>query len=478
MNLPQAIKILFFSGCFLFLSTIVQGQKNNSAAELNRRLDENAKLYRDNIDKAFQQLPALLKLSRVLKDGKAEMKILDRKCRYFYSKNLTDSLITQAEVLKKVSANHQDYYFESMAHVYLAETYSINNLPDRAIENLNEAYGLLEKADQKSEKVFFAKANVLGSFANIYLDEKQPKEAAKKILQVIKNGEQIPDKQKRNAFQYLNYSNIANIYLQIDIDSAKMFADKSLAIRPVKDADNRNLITNYTVFGNYFEKKEDFKSAIYYFHQALKINKSNGTDLNLNEIYLPLQRIYSVLNQKDSAELYRNKAEAYDLKVMNSKYNSLQKVLTKEKDQQSKSPMYFLYIILGMGILSAFGLYYFTKKRKSAQIIDVETSYEKTGPSTEVLQQLIELLDKNDPTFLINFELAFPEFAANLSQRHPELQPSEREFCAMLKLKLSTKEIAKYTFIETRTVQNKKYRLRKKLEIPQEIDIYYYIDQI
>ncbi|MFC3157400.1 helix-turn-helix transcriptional regulator [Chryseobacterium arachidis] len=52
------------------------------------------------------------------------------------------------------------------------------------------------------------------------------------------------------------------------------------------------------------------------------------------------------------------------------------------------------------------------------------------------------------------------------------------EFCALLKLKLTTKEIAKYTFIETRTVQNKKYRLRKKLEIPQSVDIYNWIDGI
>jgi len=478
VNFFKAIKISFFTGCFLLISTLCYAQKNLSANEFDRKMKENTELYQINIDQAFQQLPELLKLSRKLKNQKAEMKIIDRKCRYFYSKNLTDSLIVQAEELEKISSNYQDYYFEAMANVYLAETYSINNLPDRAIQNLNDAYDLLEKADAKSEKVFFAKANVLGSFANLYLDKKQPKEAAKKIFQVIKNGEQIEDLEKRNAFQYLNYSNIANVYLQINIDSAKIFAEKSLAIQPKENFDERNLMTNYTVLGTYYEKKEDFKSAIEYFHKALKINKTNGTDLNLNEIYLPLQRIYSAINQTDSAEFYRNKAEAYDLKVMNSKYNSLQKVLSKEKDQQKFSPFKYLYIVAGMGLLSAFGLYYFSRKIKSAVENDDENRTEKTGPSPEILQQLIELLEKNDPTFLINFELAFPDFIASLSQKHPELQPSEREFCAMLKLKLSTKEIAKYTFIETRTVQNKKYRLRKKLDIPQDVDIYQYIDQI
>ncbi|WP_131725517.1 MULTISPECIES: tetratricopeptide repeat protein [unclassified Chryseobacterium] len=478
MNFFKAIKIYVLTGSFLLVSTVFPAQKKNSENTIDRRLEQNSELYRQNIDKAFQQLDGLLKLSRREKNHKAEMQIIDRKCRYFYSKNLTDSLIFQAEMLKETSSNYQDYYFEAMANVYLAETYSINNLHDRAIQNLNEAYELLEKADSKSDKVFFAKANVLGSFANLYLDKKQPKEAAKKIFQVIKNGEQITDSEKRKAFQYLNYSNLANIYLQINVDSARVFAEKSLSIQPKEHQDVRNLITNYTVLGNFYEKKKDFKSAINYFHQALKINKTNGTDLNLNEIYLPLQRIYSKTNQKDSAGFYRSKAEAYDLKVMNSKYNSLQKVFSNEKDQHNKKPEYLLYVFLGIGVLGIFGIYLFTKKRKSEQSVDVENSHEKTGPSTEIIQQLIELLEKNDPSFLISFEVAFPEFTANLTQKHPELQPSEREFCAMLKLKLSTKEIAKYTFIETRTVQNKKYRLRKKLEIPQDLDIYNYIDQI
>jgi len=359
----------------LFVSVFSFAQNTISETQLDQKMEANTKLYKTNIDKAFQELPKLLELSRKLKSTNIEMKIIDRKCRYFYSKNLTDSLIVQAEILKKVSSNYRDFYFEAMANVYLAETYSINNLPDRAIENLDEAYELLEKADQNSEKVFFAKANVLSSFANIYLDKKEPRQASKKIFQVIKNGEEIVDQEKRNAFQYLNYSNLANIYLQLNIDSAKIFADKSLAIQPNKNVDDRNLMTNYTVLGNYYEKKEDFKLAIDYFQKALKINKDNGIDLNLNEIYLPLQRIYSAIHQDDSAEFYRMKAEAYDLKIMNSKYNSLQKVLSKEKEQNNSSS-YYLYIILGMGVFSALGIYYFSRKRKSLQDQDSEAKTE------------------------------------------------------------------------------------------------------
>jgi DNA-binding CsgD family transcriptional regulator len=73
---------------------------------------------------------------------------------------------------------------------------------------------------------------------------------------------------------------------------------------------------------------------------------------------------------------------------------------------------------------------------------------------------------------LFAFEQAHPEFSLRLLEINPQLSKPEIEFCALLKLNLSTKEIARLKFIETRTVQNKKYRIRKRLNIPGSNDIY------
>jgi DNA-binding CsgD family transcriptional regulator len=48
----------------------------------------------------------------------------------------------------------------------------------------------------------------------------------------------------------------------------------------------------------------------------------------------------------------------------------------------------------------------------------------------------------------------------------------------MLKLHFSSKEIADYTFVQHRSVQQKKYRIRKRLNIPGEEDIYDFFDKI
>jgi DNA-binding CsgD family transcriptional regulator len=72
----------------------------------------------------------------------------------------------------------------------------------------------------------------------------------------------------------------------------------------------------------------------------------------------------------------------------------------------------------------------------------------------------------------------YPDFENKLLDINPKLTNSELEFCAFLRLNFSSKEIANYTFISVRTVQNKKYRLRNKLKIPNETDTYVFFNNM
>ncbi len=49
--------------------------------------------------------------------------------------------------------------------------------------------------------------------------------------------------------------------------------------------------------------------------------------------------------------------------------------------------------------------------------------------------------------------------------RYPSLTPVDLRFCALLRLNLSTKDIAKFTSLTVRGVETARYRLRKKLDI-------------
>ncbi|MCJ8154387.1 LuxR C-terminal-related transcriptional regulator [Chryseobacterium sp. SSA4.19] len=479
MNKAQLI-ILFV----LFFCASTNAQSSKEIAGFKNKVAENSKLFEANINKSYHDLDGLIKESRKLKDSLSEMKLLEKKCRYFYNKNQIDSLFTASEQLQKVSENYGNTYNSTMADIYLAHTYSVNKLYDKAIIHLNHAYDALQNNRPATKDIFYAKANILSSFANVYMDKKEPRNAVRKLREQIRNSDELKDHRELARFKYLNYSNIANVYLQYNIDSAYYFARKAIEIKPKEIQEDGSMSDNYIVIGKYYQYLKDDENAVKNFHRALKIGNHIGVELNINDIYKSLKEIYLRKNNKDSADFYENKIKQYNLQVLQSKYNSLQKVISKDEEEKSRSSnRLFLFLGISLVIVSGISTFLFLKFRKKKNIKIEETMQMKTEPHAntnlhEAYKNLISLLENNDSGFMFAFESLFPGFSEKLLKIKPDLQQSEIEFCALLKLKLTTKEIAKYTFIETRTVQNKKYRIRKKFEIHQQTDIYHWIDSI
>lgn len=94
------------------------------------------------------------------------------------------------------------------------------------------------------------------------------------------------------------------------------------------------------------------------------------------------------------------------------------------------------------------------------------------------LDYIIKLAKENNNELLLRFHEFNPEFAPNLYNINPLLSNSDMILCIMIWLGFSSKEISQYTFIEHRSVQTKKNRLRKKLNIDSHIDIYMFLQQI
>ncbi len=70
-----------------------------------------------------------------------------------------------------------------------------------------------------------------------------------------------------------------------------------------------------------------------------------------------------------------------------------------------------------------------------------------------------------------NFDLIHEHFFRNLRERYPQLTPSDLKFCGLLRLNLSTKDIAKFTNLTVRGVEAARYRLRKKLALPEKVSL-------
>jgi len=448
----------------------------NSEKTLTQKIEQNNKLYQINIDEAFRQIDGLLNDAVKAHDSLSELVLRDRICRYYYSKNDVDKLIDSSDRLKKAANAFKNSNYEAMSHVYMAEAYSINLLPKKALTELEIAIAILDSNKAPNAKTFYTRCNVLVSQANIYIDQKNYIKAAEKIKMAVKSFPGDKDSESYNSFQYVNYSNLGGIYVNLNIDSAAYYALKSIKFSPGQQIDDRIMSLNYYVLGKGHLAHNRTYEALQYFLKADKIIRANGESTNAADLYQNIISIYTSRGDSLKVREYKDKLQEYELFVLKSKYNSLQKVISKEIDEKPNSGNNLPLIKLGICVIIVFTIMVVIiyRRRKSLKLNEPKDDTISTGE----YELLLEMIKKDDSSFIYTFEKLYPDFSKNLLSACPQLVQTEIEFCALLKMKLSTKQIAHLTFIETRTVQNKKHRIRKKLNLPADMDIYQWFDTL
>jgi DNA-binding CsgD family transcriptional regulator len=86
-----------------------------------------------------------------------------------------------------------------------------------------------------------------------------------------------------------------------------------------------------------------------------------------------------------------------------------------------------------------------------------------------------ENLDQEWENFSKHFDKVHSNFLITLKEKHPDITSNEHKLCAYLRMNLSTKEIAQLMNISVRGVEISRYRLRKKLGIPSELNLFDYL---
>ncbi|WP_158837265.1 helix-turn-helix and ligand-binding sensor domain-containing protein [Polaribacter sp. L3A8] len=105
------------------------------------------------------------------------------------------------------------------------------------------------------------------------------------------------------------------------------------------------------------------------------------------------------------------------------------------------------------------------------------------GDSKNILK-VIKIIDKNLNNsddwkmFQEAFNNADKNFLKKVKDKHVNLTPNDLRLCAYLRLNLSSKEIAPLLNISPRSVEVKRYRLRKKMDLPHDSNLTNYILEI
>lgn len=99
---------------------------------------------------------------------------------------------------------------------------------------------------------------------------------------------------------------------------------------------------------------------------------------------------------------------------------------------------------------------------------------QKVNPDAQkYLHKLIKNIERNTnqkedwEKFEFYFDQVYEDFTKRIREKYPDLTPNDIKLCAYLRMNLSTKEIAPLLNISIRGVEISRYRLRKKLNMPQ-----------
>lgn len=364
------------------------------------------------------------------------------------------------------------------------------------------------------------------------------KRGIKIIDECLANSDVIKNKTKRSLFRGDLYTHKAFFITSLNnVASQSALNNYILAMQAYENALESCLDAGYTNVGYCYMELGDYDKAVYYFNKAIQFYKTKNVITpeieytNLAEVYFQKEDYTKSKKYADSSIAICLKMKTKNFSLLSNSYKILKNIYIKQdrtdanvkyynlellykdslnlqnKEQLSTSAKYLIsknetensalqeknyYIIFGFGIVILTGIiltFYIIKNKKSQfeqKVFINQKDIEKKSIEIVELKQkvstsyndLIEMAKKNDPLFTSFFIELYPEFYQKLKTVQPNLTLVEQKVCFYLKLKFTTKEIAECTFVSVKAIQNRKNRLRKRLYIETDVDIYIWIDQL
>lgn len=365
--------------------------------------------------------------------------------------------------------------------------YSINyrgiKMYDEALKKLKN--NLLMANDLKNDSTRYAiKGLILVQIGRNYLEKKQYDSVTyygKMIIDELRKPKRMDDGMNSSLKAAMLLLAEAKLH-ENKIDSAEFYIKSAQSV-PIKWGNND--FATFKLLGQIHDVRKQYDSAIVDYEKAIKLAKKAKNFRKLSELYGLIARSYEKTGQIDIGNKYELKYTSLSDSLKRIDEENLKDTVgllveEKQKPLEHKTNL-LLYIIL-IGIVSTgiviFVVYTRIKNKDRVLNLREKEAQELNQKLNFAFEEVIRLAKNNDPQFLARFQEVYPDFIPGLLKIEPELQSTELKFCALLFLNFSTKDIAAYTFVQPQSVQTRKNRLRKRLGIPSDEDIYLWMKKI
>ncbi|MFA7686898.1 MAG: hypothetical protein WCY25_03425 [Moheibacter sp.] len=467
-----SLSLFFFLGISMLFSQETTAQKG-----LLKRANKNYGLLSTNPKKAFIEAGKIEKEAQQINAKEAELRAIEIKYAYYEIENDFTNMIVFSKYLFQKAQSYKMPVYQTIAKIHLADTYLYNKISEKALQELNEATEISISIRENDSLGILAKSNLFIAFSDYYSLNGECDKVIEYIQKSIAENVKISNDTARQKLQYVNYANLASAFMSINHDSAEYYAKLSLSISDTYERDDVELL-NLSILGEISKNKEDYEKALSYFKEAEKL-KGHKHPINYRNLYSNIIELYKELNDYQNVKVYKAKRDSLKLNISEKQNIFLHKLLNEKKEGKTNIYIYILSILLLFMLI--FILLIIRKNRILSQQEKTSQKYLEEvvkDPKGEDYSKLLKALREKDPAFMFYFDETFPEFSSRLLEINPKITQAEIEFCTLLKLKIQSKDIAKYKNLAYKTAQNKKYIIRKKLNIPKHIDLYQWFEGV
>lgn len=394
-----------------------------------------------------------------------------------------NNALEAAEQLLSLANAENDYYHIVQAMIAKALSYSYLGFFEKAYETSENAEKLCEKVKDQDE-FYSSMGQIYSGRSEIMNLQYLPSEKIiRNDLKSIEYYKKIKNEKKRNGWLAIQYSSLGYTYNDLEKYDLALEANRHAYSLSKKENDSINQAFGLFGIGTTYLAMNKLDSSVLYYKKALPIFEKAQDIYRLQYIYEDLATIYEKFGEDKLYSFYSKKAK--ELSDINRKKERTEtdkiakNILDSEKSVWQKN---LYWIIAGFIVFFIVKMYFtikfFKRYKKEKTEREVINNLETDDLLTEFEQkinasftELLELAKTNDSSFLSRFTEIYPDFHKRLTEQFPEMTSGQLAFCALLKLNFSTKEIAQCSHISVRSVEMKKSRLRKQLNIPSDVDL-------
>ena len=176
------------------------------------------------------------------------------------------------------------------------------------------------------------------------------------------------------------------------------------------------------------------------------------------------QRLLKIKYAKEQQEIVREKNLENEKRIVQLKNESLRNEIKLKSKQLANTAMALV------------------KKNETLQDIKRELAVNKESFDNQyafkkILKKVDNSIAHKDEwkVFEQNFNQVHEDFFKSLKSKHANLTPKDLKICAYIKMNLSNKEIAPLLNVSVRGLETHRYRLKKKLELDNDISVSDYL---